>query len=107
MVKSNEVLETDINYIKEFMKGMNDSVLFELREIKGQTTKMNGRVNNIESWRYKIEGGAVVARFVWGAIGVSVIGAFGHMYQLLYNIDERVAKEVAVQISTLEFNITE
>ena len=43
-------------------------ILHELREIKIQTTKTNGRVNVLEGWRWKVIGISIGAIFVIGYI---------------------------------------
>lgn len=102
MAKSNEVLENDVVYIKEFLSDFKGLALNELKAIKAQTIKTNGRVNNLESWQSKIKGGAIVAKFTWATFGTIFLGALFHMYALLNDIDTKIESEVSVQLSHYE-----
>lgn len=108
MTKSNDVLEANFQHIKETLSRMEEYTKEKLDRIESQVVKTNGRVNKLEDWKAKIDGGSTVAKFAWGVASVflfSSVAALFNMYIELKSIDERIANTVAREISNMEFEI--
>lgn len=76
----------------------------DLKDVKEQTMKTNGRVTAIEKWRAYMEGSGATIKGAWGIIGVLVLGAvvaLFNMYVQFQGIEYTIAEEVARQISEL------
>ena len=96
-----------LDHINDVLHRIELSHSEKLDQISKQVKETNGRVKVLEIWRAQIQGGSMVAKFIWGAFGVSLIGVFVHFYNVIDSIEKSIASEVTAQISTLEFNITE
>lgn len=62
----NREIDEKINNIKEDIAEKHVEVMTVLRDIKEQTTRTNGRVTALETWRWVTAGGIAVISWIIG-----------------------------------------
>lgn len=70
----------------------------DIKEIKVQTTKTNGRVTRLELWKANIKGGKVVFTGIWAFLSIFIVaGIFGlfNMYQTMEKMPYLIREEVS------------
>lgn len=78
---------------------MFEDVKKDLTEIKVQTTTTNGKVADINKWRERMNGGAVVAGFFMTTI---VLPILGWAIYVLVNVNNTIHKSVDEAISAYQ-----
>lgn len=72
-----------------------------LQEILGQTTRTNGAVADINKWRERINGGAIVAGFF---LTLVIIPILTWAVYVLVNIDATVQSSIVKALSVYDIN---
>lgn len=95
-----EAMKHEIEDFRREITTAFDGVGERLDEILEQTKKTNGRVNNLEAWKLKAEGGATVLKGVWGFMAVYLVGAswglfnmYNQFQVLSYQVDQLVHEQ--------------
>lgn len=77
-------------------------------EVLEQVKKTNGRVNNLESWKDRIDGGSAVIKVAWGFVGVFIIAAsfaLFNMYIEFQKLPNIVSDEIKRQLNNTQFEL--
>lgn len=60
----------------------------DLKEVKEQTTKTNGRVSKLESWRDMMKGASIATKIFWSGMSVFVIASIVGVFQMYMEYDK-------------------
>lgn len=76
----------------EYLKDSINSVLDVVRDVRTEAKNTNGKVAALIEWRLRLEGGAIVVKGIWGAIGVYVIAATIGLFYMWVSFQQMAAK---------------